>query len=374
MSTNNEILDRLLTEFEKLNDSRRAQGKRHPLSFALLIVLLATMSGYFGYRAIEDFLEKHNDCLIDLFAPEKDRIPSYSTVRRILMAIDFDDFTQIYKEWLSRYWSEQHESTVSKWCGVDGKALRGTVENTDPNAYTHLVSIFSSFDQIVLDAGKVQDKSNEIPLVQELIKNSDLKNVVFTLDALHCQKKTVEAIIETGNDYVIGVKENQPTLYRQIEAAILENDPVDQDYTLEQNRGRREERAVFVYENLELIDPDWKGLRSIVQVERKTEFTEASNKKMRKETAYYIASITKDARELNQGIRGHWRIENTLHWTKDVVLNEDRTKIKAGNAPENISLIKNWVMTIFRKNKFTSMTKAIRIVANDIRYMVKLLE
>ncbi|MFQ5485067.1 MAG: ISAs1 family transposase, partial [Desulfobacterales bacterium] len=92
------------------------------------------------------------------------------------------------------------------------------------------------------------------------------------------------------------------------------------------------------------------------------------------QTAYYIASITKSAIVLNQGIRDHWKIENTLHWTKDVVLNEDDSKIKAGNAPENLSLIKNWVMTVFRKNNYTSVIKAIRHVANDLRLMVKLLE
>lgn len=179
-------------------------------------------------------------------------------------------------------------------------------------------------------------------------------------------KKTVAEIIDSENDYIIAVKKNQPNLYQDIQKTVLENDPCDIDYTLEKNRGRREERAVFVYDHIENIDPDWKGLKSIIQVNRSIDGAE--------ETNYYISSLSKTAIEFNQGIRDHWRIENSLHWTKDVVFKEDNSKIKAQNAPENISLIKSWVMTLFRSNGFKSMTKAVRSVANDFNKMINLLE
>lgn len=187
MQTKSRLLNELLTELGKLQDSRRGEGKRHPLEFVLVIVILATMSGYLGYRAIEDFLEKHKEQLIEIFQPEKDRIPSYSTVRRVLMEVSFIEFNDIYKSWLATYRPAKRSTAPDKWCGVDGKALRGTIES-DPNDYVHLVSIFSAFDKVVLDTGKVEGKSNEIPLVQQMIKESDLKAVIFTLDALHCQK------------------------------------------------------------------------------------------------------------------------------------------------------------------------------------------
>ena len=333
--------------------------------------MLATMSGYLGYRAIEDFIAKHRDDLLRIFKPPKDYVPSYSTVRRILMAIDFEQFVQIYKSWLSECWPTQNHGDLSNWYGVDGKAMRGTIVDENANDYVHLVSIFSAFDEIVLDAGKVQGKSNEIPLVQKLIHQSNLKNVIFTIDAMHCQRKTVETIIDSENDYVIAVKKNQPELYRQIETTIDENDPIDSDYTLEKNRGRKEERAVFIYDDLQQIDPVWKGLKRIIKVERKTQ--KLKTQAIHEETAYYIASIDNNAIEINRGIRAHWHIENKLHWTKDVVLKEDANKTKAENAPENLSIIRNWVMTVFRKNKYKSMTKAIRSVANDIPKMVTVL-
>jgi len=185
-------------------------------------------------------------------------------------------------------------------------------------------------------------------------------------------KKTTEIIIETNNDYVIAVKENQKELYHQIRVNMLERDPVSIDYTAEKNKGRIEERAVFVYDNLKDINEGWKGLKTIIQVERKTQTPK--QKKRSHETAYYISSLQDDASEFNSGIRGHWHIENTLHWTKDVVFKEDASKIKTGQAPENLSVIKNWVMTAFRINKYTSMTQAIRGVANDIKLMIKILE
>ena len=187
MQIENRILAALQSQLDTLDDPRRGQGKRHRQGLVLLIVLLATISGYLGYRAIEDFLAKHQSQLLALFQPEKGRIPSYSTVRRVLMGVDFQQFTQIYKNWIAHHLPRQPERAGEHWMSVDGKSLRGTAS---PEAhYVHLVSIFSSFDKVVLDTGKVDRKSNEIPLVQRMIAESGLKEVVFTMDALHGQKK-----------------------------------------------------------------------------------------------------------------------------------------------------------------------------------------
>ena len=187
MQIENHILAALQSQLDTLDDPRRGQGKRHRQGLVLLIVLLATISGYLGYRAMEDFLTKHQAQLLTLFQPEKGRMPSYSTVRRVLMGVDFQQFTQIYKNWIAHHLPRQRDSAGEQldWMSVDGKSLRGTAS---PD-YVHLVSIFSSFDKVVLDTGKVDKKSNEIPLVQRMIAESGLKEVIYTMDALHCQKK-----------------------------------------------------------------------------------------------------------------------------------------------------------------------------------------
>jgi predicted transposase YbfD/YdcC len=184
-------------------------------------------------------------------------------------------------------------------------------------------------------------------------------------------KKTVATIISSGNNYVIGVKGNQANLCKQIEKIIAENSPLDVDYTLEKNKGRIEERIAMIYPPDGIDKKEWIGLKQIVHITRLVKHNDGRNTK---EEAFFIDSSAKNAAQLNKGIREHWFIENTLHWTKDVTFKEDASKINKGQAPQNISLIKNWVMAIFRKNKFNSMAQAIRMVSNDLGLMVNLLE
>ena len=184
-------------------------------------------------------------------------------------------------------------------------------------------------------------------------------------------KKTTVEIKQAGNDYVIGVKENQPRLHRQIIDIIWANTPLDIDYTLEKNRGRIEQRAVLVYEPIGINTDEWMGLRQVVQVQRMIEYPCG---KTSEETHYFIDSTGSSAELLNKGIRAHWGIENSLHHTKDVTFKEDASRIHMGNAPQLISLVKNWVIAMFRLGGFKSMASAIRLVANDFDKMVKLLE
>jgi hypothetical protein len=188
MKTGNNILDDFLKELTELGDPRRGQGQRHKIEFVLMITIFATMSGYIGYRAIGDFIKKHKKELVALFNLEKDRVPSFSTVRRVLLSIDFTAFTQIYKNWLKRLNDSSKKDETGEWYSIDGKAIRGANKmNREDNK--QLVSIFSSFEKIVVDVDRIKIKSNEIPCVQKMIENSDLKGVIFTIDALHCQKK-----------------------------------------------------------------------------------------------------------------------------------------------------------------------------------------
>lgn len=178
----------LIESLSKIKDPRRGAGQRHELEFVLLIIIMATMSGYFGYRAIEDFIKRNKSDLLKYFKPYKKRLPSFSTVRRVMIGIDFEDFSSIFHEWSSRYIS------ISKgdWLSLDGKAIKGTFDKSDINRqhFVNLVSVFLEKTKTVLSVGKiVNSKESEIPKVKELIDMLDIKGVVFTIDALHCQKK-----------------------------------------------------------------------------------------------------------------------------------------------------------------------------------------
>ena len=193
MQTESELLNKFLSKLNELDDARRTVGQRHSQAFVIMIVLFATMSGYIGYRAIGAFIKKHSKELVKILKPNKARVPSYSTVRRILMQLDPENFQHIYGEWLEEVRLLSKETEVenkeeNRWYSIDGKAIRGANQMSKDD-YTHLVSIFSNFKKIVVDSKKVQQKSNEIPCVQQMIEKSNLQGVIFTLDALHGQKK-----------------------------------------------------------------------------------------------------------------------------------------------------------------------------------------
>ena len=193
MKTESLLLKKFIEYLNELPDVRRKAGQRHHQNFVLMIALFATMSGYIGYRAIGSFIVKHREDLIALFKPDKDRVPSYSTVRRVLMKLNAKSFQQAYQKWLAdvrsaRATAAENIADVSPWHAVDGKAIRGA-NRLNETHYTHLVSIFATFDKVVVDSEKVAAKTNEIPCVQQMIESSDLQGVIFTIDALHCQKK-----------------------------------------------------------------------------------------------------------------------------------------------------------------------------------------
>ena len=207
--------DNLLLLLSDLEDFRRGQGKMHPLPMVLLIFIMAAMSGFNGFRPTGDFIERHKQELIKLFKPKNNRLPSFQTIARILENIDFDKLTNIFHRWAS----SRIAIKKSEWCSLDGKAIGGTVKNPHNHhqRFTSLVSVFASKQKQVLATGKVElGKKSEIETVKRLIGILDLKGVVFSLDALHCQKNTVKTIVKSKNHYVIGVKGNQKKLHNRV--------------------------------------------------------------------------------------------------------------------------------------------------------------
>ncbi len=175
-------------------------------------------------------------------------------------------------------------------------------------------------------------------------------------------KKTTEIIVDSGNNYTIGVKDNQPTLLKNIKEVISSEKPADSTANIEKNRGRIELRETMVFDAPEYLAKEWKGIKKIIQVDRTTRRGE----KVSEETAYFISSSDGDAEYFNRGIRLHWGIENSLHYIKDVVFGEDASKIKKDNSPQNSSIIRNIAINIFRDNGFNSITTGIRLYCNKI--------
>lgn len=217
-------MSNLITKLKQIPDPRRGQGRMHPLWEILLIVLMATMSGYFGERAKGDFVNKHQVELLKMFKPHHGKLPSYQTIDRALGKIDWDSLILVFLDWIKTSGVKVDNVDLTKdWVHLDGKAIKGTIEhyNTKQQKFINLVSAFSSKRKQVLGFDLVEnDKESEIPKIRDLIKLLDLQGVVFTADALHCQKETTKLIVDTKNDYVLQVKGNQKKLKQQVKKIV----------------------------------------------------------------------------------------------------------------------------------------------------------
>jgi DDE_Tnp_1-associated len=180
----------LIEQLKQVEDFRTTDGRRHPLWLVLLFVIMGTMNGASGYRACGDFVKRHKQELIQTFGLNRHGVPSYSTIRRVMMGVDFDKLVEKFNTWAKAYVELEKE----EWCGMDGKSIRGTVENYDGGSqnFVSIVSVFAGKRGLVVGMNKFENKKDsEIRVVQELITALDLTGVVLTFDSLHCQKKLV---------------------------------------------------------------------------------------------------------------------------------------------------------------------------------------
>jgi len=216
MNKTNNQKQNLFKLFQQLEDHRRSQGRRHDLEVILTIVVMSIMSGFYQLRAIGDFIKKNRKELLDIFEIDNDRLPSHQTVGRALQNIDFDELSDVFYQWAINY----VEIGKKDWFNVDGKAISGTLTGGSQDSkqnFISLVSIFVNKRKQVLKIGKIENqKQSEIPMVKTLIKELGLEGAIITLDALHCTKDTTNTIIDSKNDYVIGVKSNRKKLYNQL--------------------------------------------------------------------------------------------------------------------------------------------------------------
>lgn len=354
----------LYQELSKLSDVRREQGKRHKIELTVMIVILSIMSGYDGYRGIGDFINKNSEELIALFKPKKDRLPSFSTIRRVMKCIDFDELCILFEKWAKN----NIEIKEKEWISLDGKSMKGTISN-NKHKFVNLVSLFCVEKKQVFSMGKVDDKSNEIPKVQELIEKFPVRKVIYRMDAMHCQKNTIKKILKKESFYVLDVKENQKKLLKKVKCICKYFPIISSDITEEKNRGRLEKREVFVYKEGLDLKYEWDDLKFVIEVKRVVKY---KNKKS-EETAYFITNIDEKASFFNKGIRDHWKIENSLHYIKDVVLNEDRSRIRTGMAPQNMSLLRTFVINVLRLKGYKCIKQAIRLLSGNVKLMFSML-
>jgi predicted transposase YbfD/YdcC len=245
------------------------------------------------------------------------------------------------------------ESTSGKLVSIDGKTVRGSFRGATGEGALHLVNAWVSENQMVLGQYATDVKSNEITAIPELLALLDLRGATVSIDAIGCQRGIAQQIVEKGADYLFGLKSNQPTLHAEVLAAFdeatcasLKGDAASYCETVDKGHGRNEVRRVWVQHEVAWLTRSeaWPKLRSLILVE--------SERTRRGETSVerraYISSVDAPASVLAERVRGHWHIENRLHWVLDVVFGEDRSRITRKNGAENLGIVRKIAMNLLR--------------------------
>jgi predicted transposase YbfD/YdcC len=314
------------------------------------IGLCAAICGADSWVDVEKFGHAKRDWFAR-FLELPDGIPSHDTFGRVFARLDTAEFLLCLQNWLRSL----HLSLKEQGVAIDGKTLRGSFDAASGKSALHVVSAWASGLRLSLGEVAVDGKSNEITAVPKLLELLELTGAVVTLDAMHCQKDTLAAIRAKGADYLVPVKDNQPTLYGLLLEAFVaygednyQARAVKQHRTVERNRGRDEERIVYAAPPPPELQghAEWRDVRSIVMVYRAT----TRNGKLTEETSYYLSSLPPKVKKIARYIRGHWGIENTLHWTLDVIFAEDRSRIRAGHGPEIASLFRKLALLVLQQD------------------------
>jgi len=363
-----QIVPPLAEMLADLPDFRRAQGKRHPLLALLLLASVAMLCGARSQSAITDWGKNYGLARRKHLGFTRRDAPSQSTIQRLFAGIDVSLLEARLSVWAQRALVQLPATDCAapplEGIAMDGKQLRMSAQCGAADA--HLLSAISQRLGLVLGQMAVADKSNEIPAAPDLLAMLVLTGKVVTADALLTQRMVSETILDAGGDYLLVVKENQPTLHAEI--ATLFADPTAPVVVAEEvttHSQRHECRRVRA--STELVGyTDWPGLQQVLCMQRWT--TDRKTGRMRTETAYAITSLTSQrasAGELLTLWRQHWHIENKLHWVRDVTFDEDRSTVRVRRAPQVMAALRNTAIGLHRLLGATNIAAACRHYAAE---------
>lgn len=361
--------DKLLDFFENLEDPRRDKCKKHLLLDIVGISVCAVICGCEAWDEIEDYGKVKYDWLKS-FLSLPNGIPSHDTFNRVFSNLCPENFERCFGEWVASLSTLLDGEVVA----IDGKTIRGAKANgISP---IHMVSAWACESNLVLGQLKVEEKSNEITAIPNLIESLALEGTTVTIDAMGCQTKIAQKIIDAKANYVLGVKGNQSELLENIEDEFRFNKKIDKSVDVDYGHGRIETRICTVINNFIHMEnlQKWAGLKSVIRIESIREFKATGQKQTA--TRYYITSLNESAEKLQSVVRNHWAIENKLHWSLDVAFNEDRNRKRKGNASQNFSLINKIVLNMAKNEKTCKMgIKSKRKKAGyDNQYLERLLK
>jgi predicted transposase YbfD/YdcC len=336
--------------FTDVSDPRRT-GKgnyRHSLSDIVLLVLSAVLCGANDWEEIEQFGQEQEIWLRD-HGEFKNGIPSHDTINRVFSKINPTEFSTCFSAWTNSL--RKRKQGRKEVIAIDGKCVRNSHADGKKSSALHMVSAWAVDNNLCLGQVATVEKSNEISAIPELLSLLDIEGDLVSIDAMGCQKKIAEKIIEDGADYLLAVKGNQLLTEESIKDTILFIKPDSEDVDVDCGHGRIETRKCRTYTDFTYFEnaDQWKNIHTLVEIE--AERILKSSGKRTTETRLYISSLNATAEKFNGWIRSHWAVENKLHWVLDVSFKEDLSRKRKESAAKNFHIVLKTAMTLLAKDK-----------------------
>jgi predicted transposase YbfD/YdcC len=347
-------LEAIEEHFGKVKDPRKERTKEHKLIDIISIAICAVICGAEGWVDMELYGNSKIHWLAT-FLELPNGIPSHDTFGRVFSKIDAQQFQLSFYEWVCAV----NDIVQGQVINIDGKCLRGSDDERLGKRAIYMVSAWAVANEIVLGQRKVDEKSNEIKAIPELLKMLAISGCIVTIDAMGTQTNIAKTIVNAEADYVLSVKENQGYLFEDISALFAVDQAQNFKYasyeykqTINKGHGRIEVRECWSTSNPEYLKlirgvENWLDLQSICMVVCTRIIAGRETKQVR----YYISSLLSDAEQILKAVRKHWSIENKLHWILDVALNEDHSRVRKDQAPENFAVLRHIALNLLKQEK-----------------------
>lgn len=375
MSCSNPASSSLLKHFESLEDPRTSYLVAHRLLDIMALTICAVICGAEGWEDIEDYGHSKQEWL-KTFLALPNGIPSHDTVSRLFARLEPSKLQECFVSWVKAIAKLSEGEVIA----IDGKSVRHSYDKGKGKGAIHMVSAWASENRLALGQVKVTDKSNEITAIPKLLDILDIQGCIVTIDAMGAQKEIAKQIIEQDADYVLSLKGNQGNLHEDVQqlfdwASKTDFKDIEHEVhqTIDKGHGRIEKRRYYLLADVEhLVDADqWKGLKRVGMIESERH---VKGQPTTTERRYYLTSLDGGVERFAHASRGHWGIENRLHWSLDVVFHEDDSRIRTDHSPENMTLIRKIALNLITKETSKGSKKRKRLKAGwDNDFLIQVL-